>query len=176
MPTILPADPSHVHDAWAIAHRCNAALRALGIGQWPEHYPRRELVERDVDEGKLRVLVDDEGPRGVVTLDETPGRGYDRVPWKTSNPALMVYRLCVDPSAQRRGYASALMGFAEAHAARSGYASIRLGAYDGNPGAVALYRGRGYRDAGTARFDYLPFPVRYFELPLPGGVASGTGS
>lgn len=44
------------------------------------------------------------------------------------------------------------MDFAERFADENGYEAIRLDAFTGNPGAVALYERRGYRKAGVVRF------------------------
>jgi hypothetical protein len=60
------------------------------------------------------------------------------------------------------------MDFAESHAARSGYASIRLDAYTGNPRSVQLYRRRGYREVGQVYFPRRTLPFWCFELIVDG--------
>jgi ribosomal protein S18 acetylase RimI-like enzyme len=56
------------------------------------------------------------------------------------------------------------MEFAELYATRSGYASVRLDAYTGNPRSVNLYRRRGYREVGQIRFPRRELPFWCFEL------------
>lgn len=127
-------------------------LTTQGIMQWDLVYPSRAVVEADVAAGHLHLLLAEGIPRAVVTLDDRQDPEYATVAWATEEPALVVHRLCVDPDAQGRGHGSALMDHAEAYAARHGYRSVRLDAYSANARSVALYRARGYREAGRVHF------------------------
>jgi len=64
----------------------------------------------------------------------------------------VIHRLTVHPEHQELGHASTLMLFAESKARDLGCRSIRLDAFTKNPGACALYSGRGYRNLGTVDF------------------------
>lgn len=162
---VVRGSDRHVDPTWSVVKRCRAALVAEGIEQWDDVYPTRETVETDVQRGALYVLEDDER-RCVasVALDETQAEEYGSLAWTGEEPALVVHRLCVDPEAQGRGHAHRLMEFAELHAARSGYASVRLDAYTGNPRSVELYRRRGYREVGQIHFPRRALPFWCFEL------------
>src|SRR5213075_3263091 len=87
-----------------------------------------------------------------------------QVAWSAREPALVVHRLCVDPSEQQKGVARQLMDFTESYAASHGYRSVRLDAYSGNPRAVDFYRRRGYREAGIVFFPRRSGPFNCFEL------------
>ena len=163
---ILPADPSHLDEAWAILDGCRAELRARGVDQWDDVYPTRETVAADIVAGRLHVLLERGRCLGMVTLDERQDAEYATVPWTGAEPALVVHRLCVHPDAQGRGIGSRLMDHAESLARDGGYASVRLDAYTGNPGSAALYRRRGYREAGQVRFPRRELPFHCFELDL----------
>jgi ribosomal protein S18 acetylase RimI-like enzyme len=164
---IVVGETRHVDPVWDLMARCKHALEAQAIFQWDELYPTRELIETDVHRGVLFVLEDDDGHcLASVVLDDRQAEEYTSLAWMGQEPALVVHRLCVDPAAQGRGHAHRLMEFAELHAARSGYASIRLDAYTGNPRSVALYRRRGYRTVGQIHFPRRELPFWCFELML----------
>ena len=166
---VIQAESRHVDPAWKVMERCRLALDAEGIAQWDAVYPTRGVVEADVQRGALYVLEDEDGRCfGSVALDEDQADEYRQLSWTTAEPALVVYRLTIDPSVQGRGLGHELMGFAEAHAARCGYASVRLDAYTGNPRSAQLYRRRGYREVGQIRFPRRALPFWCFELPVGG--------
>jgi ribosomal protein S18 acetylase RimI-like enzyme len=172
---VVAATQRDVDRVWGLLGRCKCALEAQGILQWDDVYPTRATVETDVRRGALYLLEDGDG-RCVasITLDETQADEYASLAWTSPEPALVVHRLCVDPDVQGRGHAHRLMDFAEAHAARSGYASVRLDAYMGNPRSVGLYRRRGYREVGQIRFPRRSLPFWCFELIVRPAGASAT--
>jgi GNAT superfamily N-acetyltransferase len=141
-------------------------MRGDGIDQWDDVYPDLQAVEQNVADGTLYVALEDDRCLGSVCLSEEQDEAYKTVRWSGSEPVLVVHRLCVSPSEQRRGVASLLMDFAEAKAAEFGYASIRLDAYTGNPQAVALYARRGYSVAGEVRFPRRAHPFKCMEKTL----------
>ena len=169
---VIQAEARHVDAAWKVIERCRAALEAQGIAQWDTFYPTRAVVASDVERGALFILEDDDGRCvGSVALDEEQADEYREVAWTTSEPALVVHRLTIDPRAQGRGLGHELMAFAEAHAARRGYAGVRLDAYSGNHRSEQLYRRRGYREVGQVYFPRRTLPFWCFELaitPPPG--------
>ena len=164
---IVVAGPRHVDAIWELIARCKRALEAGGIFQWDDAYPTRETVAADVARSALFLLEDAVG-RCVasVVLDDAQSPEYAALSWAGSEPALVVHRLCVDPAHQGRGYAHRLMDFAESRARDSGFASVRLDAYTGNPRSVALYRSRGYREVGQVRFPRRALPFWCFELDV----------
>lgn len=164
---VVKGEARHVDPAWTVMERCRAALDAAGIHQWDSVYPTRATVHDDVRRGALYVLEDDAGRcLGCVALDQTQPAEYRELAWTTDEPALVVHRLCIDPALQGRRLAHELMAFAEAHAAASGCASLRLDAYTGNPRSGQLYRRRGYREVGQVRFPRRDLPFWCFELAV----------
>jgi len=164
---VIRAEARHVDPAWRVMDRCRAALAAAGIRQWDDVYPTRDVIAEDVRRGALYVL-EDQDVRCVasVALDDVQAEEYRSLTWTTEEPALVVHRLCVDPAAQGRGLAHDLMEFAESYAAATGYVSVRLDAYTGNPRSVRLYRRRGYREVGQISFPRRELPFWCFELDV----------
>lgn len=132
------------------------SMLANGNPQWNESYPAVTL-EADMQKGGLYVIENDDGVCGMIVINEDFPSEYDAVPWARGGKCLIVHRLAIDPLHQGKKLASKLMDFAENEARRLDYDSIRLDTFVGNPGAVALYEGRGYRKAGTVSFRNLDF-------------------
>jgi ribosomal protein S18 acetylase RimI-like enzyme len=161
------AGAADVDAAWGVVARARDALAAAGVAQWDEVYPTRADVAADAAAGTLFVARRAGRVVGAVAADARQDAAYAEVPWRGGEPALVVHRLCVDPDAQGQGVGSALMTHVEAHAARAGYASVRLDAYSANPVSVALYRRRGYHEAGQVRFPRRALPFHCFERDVP---------
>lgn len=163
---IIKGDQRYIGAVWDLLGRCRSALEAAGVSQWDDVYPTRETVEGDVARGSLFVLEHAGRCVAAVTLDVSQSPEYESVEWTTSEPVLVVHRLCVDPAEQGKGHARRLMDFAEEYAVANGFASIRLDAYTGNERSVDLYRRRGYRAAGQVRFARRKLPFWCFELAV----------
>ena len=123
-----------------------------GIRQWDEIYPSKAILEEDIEKQQMHVIEVGGIVAGLMVNNEDQSPEYGDVAWRFSGRPLVVHRLTIHPSYQRRGLATCLMDFAEAVASSRSYDVIRLDAFTRNPGALALYENRGYRKAGMVRF------------------------
>lgn len=174
---IVRSDDRHIDAAWALLERCKAVLEAQGIRQWDDVYPTREVIATDVRNGALFVLEEDGRCVAHAALDRRQADEWRSCAWRSAEPALVVHRLCVDPAEQGRGLAHDMMDFAEAYAAASGCASVRLDACSINERSLRLYRRRGYREAGRvhlARFEMVEFLCLELDLAARSGLAPAT--
>lgn len=139
--------------ARALISACIQHMESEGIHQWDNVYPNSDLIAADIANSTLYVATIDRECCGIIVLNDNQSPEYNSVDWSyEGNRILVVHRLTVLPHWQRKGVASSLMDFAERFADENGYEAIRLDAFTGNPGAVALYERRGYRKAGVVRF------------------------
>ena len=123
-----------------------------GIPQWDEIYPNKEMLAEDIEKQQLHVIETEGRVAGLIAINEDQPPEYSSISWKYPGRALVVKRLTISPSRQRRGLASRLMDFAEETAAAARYDCIRLDAFALNPVSCSLYEKRGYRKAGTVHF------------------------
>ena len=163
---ISKADCSQLEAVWNVIDRCRMALVEQGIFQWDNLYPTRETVAEDILGGHLYVLTSSGSCCGVVTVDTKPEVQYTTVQWATAKPALLIHRLCIEPTAQGCGFGRQLMTYIEEYGGRHRFAGIRLDAYSGNPRALEFYRQRHYREAGQVFFPRRVLPFICFELTL----------
>jgi ribosomal protein S18 acetylase RimI-like enzyme len=115
-----------------------AHFGAFCLDRHVEHC-RAELAAR------IPILVavgDDDVPIAKVHLK------FDR-----EHEAALIESAAVEPELQRRGIGTALIGAAEALAAKHGCKTVELGVEDSNPAARRLYKRLGYRS--VARMDFV---------------------
>ncbi len=79
-----------------------------------------------------------------------------------------IKRMRVHPGFQGRGYGGAILAELERAAARLGFPELHLETTAGQAAAQALYRSRGYREAGRGR--HGEFDLILFEKRLPGAA------
>jgi GNAT superfamily N-acetyltransferase len=162
---IGPASEADLDAVVELLRDCVADMRAHGIDQWDEVYPDRAKLQADIHDGALYVARDEHGIAAAMALNAHQDPEYADVAWRVDAPPFaVVHRLMVHPRVQRRGLGRSMMAFAERRARELGYRAMRLDTFAGNPRALALYTGLGYREAGTVRFRKGLF--RCFEKSL----------
>jgi ribosomal protein S18 acetylase RimI-like enzyme len=154
-----------VDNVLALVRGCVDHMRRHGIEQWDDVYPDRMTIKADARRCEAFIATHETGLVGYVALGACQDPEYAEVPWEfAADPAVVIHRLMVNPAYQGRGFAKVLMSFAEEHSLTSGYRTVRLDAFVGNPRALHLYERLGYREAGTIRHRTGQF--RCFEREL----------
>lgn len=143
-------------------------LQENSIGQWDRFYPNSFILFHDLWRGQFFGIKKEKELFGVVVLNTKQSKQYVEVDWEDRNgEVLIVHRLAVHPDHQGKGVGKRLLHFVEEYAKESGFSSVRLDVYSGNPGAVALYRRSGYQERGTVSFPFRKEPYHCFEKKLP---------
>lgn len=143
---------------------CVNSMRAKEIFQWDEEYPNEEVVVKDIDEGNLYIMKDNNHIYGIITINEQQDEEYNTVDWKSKREGiLVVHRLAVNPLNQSGGTGRSLMTFAENLVRQKHYNSIRLDTYSGNPIALSFYERLGYERVGHVYFTDRELPFYCYE-------------
>lgn len=152
---IRPAVASEMGRLMEIYADGRRALAALGIDQWQNGQPRRDMIEADVARGETFVVADAEGIGGVAMIGAGGEPTYDSIDgaWLTgsdsSNPNyLVVHRIATAADHAHRGMAKALLAFAEGRARELGRTSVRIDTHQGNIRMRTLMRRLGYTECG----------------------------
>ena len=87
---------------------------ALGIDQWDESYPNKEVIMSDITIGNYYVgCIDAEVVCGVA-IDQKQDPTYLTIDWKdNTNRFLVIHRLCAKTTVWNKGVGKKMMGFAE---------------------------------------------------------------
>ena len=146
---IRKAKKNELDDIMQVYKSCVSGMIALGIDQWDESYPNREIIEQDLEIGDYYVgLINNEIVAGIK-IDSVQDPTYLTIDWadKTNN-FMVVHRLCSKTKVWGNGIGRKMMSFAENLALKKGHFSIRLDTYINNPKAIAFYKSIGYKQLG----------------------------
>jgi len=152
MTSIRPARIDELDRLLDIIRAATRHMESQGIHQWDDIYPDRATLQKDVEKQHMQVIEIDGHIAGMVSINDEQVPEYQDVQWHYPGRALVVHRLTIEPSHQRRGLAACLMEFVERTAENQGYDTIRFDAFTENPVATALYEHLGYEKAGTVLF------------------------
>lgn len=143
---IIQAKKDDIQKALKLTRSCASDMIEKGIFQWNEHYPSKEVFEKDILLSQMWKLEENGDLIGVIVLTEIEDAEYNNVKWLTENRRnLYIHRLAVHPDHQGKGYAQRLMDFAEAYAKKNGYLSIRLDTFSQNKRNQRFYELRNYQ-------------------------------
>ncbi|CAN5522140.1 GNAT family N-acetyltransferase [soil metagenome] len=118
-------------------------MRASGNLQWDDKYPNAGVFERDVNMAQLWLAEIDGKVAGVAAITTTQEPEYAEV-WDTSECAIVVHRLAVDPDFQGKGVAAELMQQAEKLANQREIATLRVDTNTNNLATQKLFPKLGY--------------------------------
>jgi ribosomal protein S18 acetylase RimI-like enzyme len=145
----------------ALIRRVVPLMNASGNMQWSVDYPNEEVFQNDITQNHLWVAELSGQVVGVAALTQDQDAEYADADWDVTEPALVTHRLAVDPAAQGRGVALALMQQAEAEARRQGLRALRVDTNSENAATQRLFPKLGYRFAGEIKLAFRP-GLRFF--------------
>ena len=145
----------------ALVRRVVPLMQASGNFQWSADYPNAEVFTNDIAHQQLWVAELDGAVAGVAALTQDQDAEYAQADWDVTVPALVTHRLAVDPAAQGRGVALALMEQAEKEARAQGLKVLRVDTNSENIATQKLFPKLGYRFAGEITLAFRP-GLRFF--------------
>ena len=145
----------------ALVRRVVPLMHASGNFQWSTDYPNEGVFQRDIEQQQLWVVELDGEVVGVAALTQDQDAEYAQADWDVAEAALVTHRLAVDPAAQGKGVALALMAQAETQAAAQGLRVLRVDTNSENAATQRLFPKLGYRFAGEITLAFRP-GLRFF--------------
>ena len=141
----------------SIVRSAQLSLRELGIDQWQDGYPSREVIEQDITEGVGWVITDNRdyviGYSAIVLSGEPAYTQIADQEWHTPNDYVVVHRLCVDSRLHRQGTATALMRHASTIARNEAIKGFRIDTHRGNVRMLTLIARLGFEYCGIITYD-----------------------
>lgn len=125
-------------------------LADRGIDQW-QRGPRTDRIRRDIEEGNVFVVIDDEHTGdiiGTLTIDTRADPDF----WTQDDEpgsALYLHRMIVADSHRGQRIGEAMTAWAERFGAALGYRWLRLDAWRSNPALLNYYCSRGWQHVRT---------------------------
>ncbi|MCC2545623.1 GNAT family N-acetyltransferase [Hymenobacter sp. BT175] len=161
MLTIRRATAADLPSILTIVRAVVPLMHAAGNFQWETTYPNEEVFTDDIARRQLWVAELDGRVAGMAALTTDQEPDYVQADWDLSVPAIITHRLAVDPSAQGRGVAIALLQQAEQVAVEQGLSMVRVDTNSENKATQQLFPKLGYRFAGEITLHYRP-GLRFF--------------
>ncbi|WP_236668872.1 GNAT family N-acetyltransferase [Hymenobacter rubidus] len=160
-PTTRRATLADVPAILALVRRVVPLMQASGNFQWSADYPNEAVFAKDIEREQLWVAELDGAVAGVAALTQDQDEEYAQADWDVTEPALVTHRLAVDPAAQGRGVALALMQEAEKQAVVQNLQVLRVDTNSENAATQRLFPKLGYRFAGEITLAFRP-GLRFF--------------
>jgi len=146
---------------------CISDMKASGVEQWPDWYPNRDTLKKDILESVLFIAETEKGIAGMVSLSPEVPLAYKAISWNLkSGKVNSIHRLAVHPQNKTPGLAKKLVEFVEHLAKKQGYQLIRLDTYSKNMAANKFYRKMGYQYVGDIHLKFMPDGYHCFEKAL----------
>lgn len=161
MLTTRPATLADVPAILALIRRVVPLMQASGNRQWSADYPNEAVFTADIEHNHLWVAALAGEVAGVAALTQDQDAEYAQADWDVTEPALVTHRLAVDPAAQGRGVALALLAEAERQAVAQGLKALRVDTNSENAATQRLFPKLGYRFAGEITLGFRP-GLRFF--------------
>ena len=140
---IREATTDDIASVMSLITRVVPLMRASGNMQWDAKYPNPAVFERDVAQRQLWLAESNGKVAGVAAITTTQEPEYAEV-WDTSETAIVVHRLAVDPDFQGQGVAAELMQQAERLAHEREIATLRVDTNTNNKATQKLFPKLGY--------------------------------
>lgn len=134
------------------------AIAGLGIDQWQDGYPSREVIKSDISKGISYVLECDGKIEGTVVLMSDREPTYDVIyegDWKNPDDEnyFTIHRIALSDMLRGKGAASFIVEKAKYMANRTGCASVRVDTHVGNIAMRKMLEKNGFVYCGVILLD-----------------------
>lgn len=136
-----------------VVREARTYIASLGIDQWQDGYPQREVLENDVRLDRAYVCADEECIAAICVLMLEPEPAYDQISsWHASGSYLTIHRMAVGDAHRRAGLARTMLGSAVSIARENGVSSIRIDTHRGNAAMRGFLEKNGFAECGLVGY------------------------
>ena len=121
----------------ALFDEARKTIAALGINQWQNGYPNREVVDEDISKCRSYIVEHDGMTAGSFALIEDGEPTYDKIyngEWLTGDTDcyIAIHRVAVAVCMRGKGTAAEIIEYAKEFAREKGRKSVRIDTHEGN--------------------------------------------
>ncbi|WP_432205161.1 GNAT family N-acetyltransferase [Cetobacterium somerae] len=127
-------------------------MKSYGNDQWDENYPQSENFFKDIEAGNLYVDEWENEIRGFICVDYTEPLEYKNVQWRSSNKAMVIHRMAVNPIFRKQGVGISLLQFAENLAVEHKINYLKTDTYSINDKMNSLFKKFNFQLVGKINF------------------------
>ena len=153
-----------------IIEKAKIELRKLGLDQWQNGYPNREVIENDVRLGISYVLEDIEKNGnelesenftkilGTIVLSPEKEEPYSKIEgkWISDDDYIVIHRLAVNSEIKNKGIATKILEFSEKECIKNKILSIKADTHENNEPMKKFLEKNGFSYCGVIYLDKEP--------------------
>lgn len=130
-------------------------IALLGIDQWQDGYPTRQIIEEDIALGLSYCIVIDGEVCGTFVLVDDGEPTYDKIyegHWLTgdnSKDYVAIHRVAVSVKMRGKGISTALIDYAREYALALGRSALRIDTHEGNAVMRRMLEKHGFEYCGV---------------------------
>ncbi len=146
-----------------------ATIATLGIDQWQNGYPSREVVNEDLCKERSYIVEIQDEVVGTFVLITDGEPTYDRIydgEWLTSNSQnyIAIHRVAVSVVRRGSGISTAILDYAADMAKKLGRTSLRIDTHTGNVVMRRMLEKHGFIHCGSIYLENGDHRVAYEKL------------
>lgn len=158
------ATSDNVLEVMYLLQQCIDDFNKNNVYQWNHSYPDHFKLLREVENNTLYIIKTKGVCIGTITFDEQQESVFDSVEWNNkSDKFIVIHRIAVFPTWQKKGIGRKLIEFAENFAKENKYNSIRLDVASSSEHLIKLYESIGYAYAGEILYPKQKEPFKCLE-------------
>ena len=153
--TIRPSLTTDLPALMPIFDEARRTIAALGIDQWQDGYPNREVIAADIERGESYAVEIDGNICGTFVMltdgEPTYNKIYDGT-WLTGDTPdgyLAIHRVAISVAHRGSGISSAIIAHAADFAKAHGKTSLRIDTHEGNIVMRRMLEKNGFTHCGT---------------------------
>ncbi len=139
----------------SVIRQAQALIKKLGIGQWQDGYPNREVFEEDIRKEQCYVFAVQKQIAGVMVVSFEPEECYRFLSggtWDSEQPYGVLHRIAVADSLRGIGLAGQMLELAEILCLQNGVSSLRVDTHEGNLPMRKFLKKHGFSLCGTVDY------------------------
>ena len=135
---IRKTTPQDLDRLTEIFEEARGTIARLGINQWQDGYPSRDVIAEDVALGRSYAVLWEGDLCGTFVLIDDGEPTYDRIEgghWRTGDDSrdyIAIHRVAIAVKNRGSGISGQLLAYAARHARKLGRASLRIDTHEGN--------------------------------------------
>ncbi|HSH50432.1 MAG TPA: GNAT family N-acetyltransferase [Bacteroidales bacterium] len=161
---IQKAIPENLIEIMYLLRQCIEDFNENNIYQWNVSYPDTFRLIQEIENGSLYLMINKGVPVATITFDEKQHEVFNDVVWKNNKGKfIVIHRIAVFPTWQRKGIGQKLIEFVERFAQENNYKSVRLDVTSANEKLIELYKKLGFSQTGDILYPKQKIPFKCLE-------------
>ena len=161
---IEKATSDNILEVMYLLQHCIEDFNKNSVYQWNPSYPDYFKLLKEVEKGALYMMKTKGVCVGTITFDEQQEEVFGEVDWNNKEDKfLVIHRIAVFPTWQKKGVGRKLIEFAEVYAKENKFKSIRLDVASSSEHLIKLYQSIGFSLTGDIIYPKQKEPFKCLE-------------